>query len=75
MTNVMPPLLVLSGEVDIVTKPQAGEYIAKSSFGGSYQVIEGVNHMGFLERPDIYNSAIASFALSVQPFLTQTELK
>ena len=75
MTKVIPPLLVLSGEVDIVTKPQAGEYIAKSSFGGSYQVIEGVNHMGFLERPDIYNSAIASFALSVQPFLTQTELK
>lgn len=75
MTKVIPPLLVLSGEVDIVTKPQAGEYIAKSSFGGSYQVIEGVNHMGFLERPDIYNSAIASFALSVQPFPTQTELK
>lgn len=66
MAKVTPPLLVLSGEWDIVTKPEAGQQIATDRPGSVHQVIEGVNHMGFLERPDIYNRAISDFAQSVQ---------
>lgn len=66
MAKVSPPLLVLSGEWDIVTKPEAGQQIATDRPGSVHQVIEGVNHMGFLERPDIYNRAISEFAQSVQ---------
>lgn len=66
MAKVTPPLLVLSGEWDIVTKPEAGQQIATDRHGSVHQVIEGVNHMGFLERPDIYNRAISEFAQSVQ---------
>jgi pimeloyl-ACP methyl ester carboxylesterase len=29
------------------------------------QIVEGVNHMGFLEKADVYDAAIASFAASV----------
>ena len=66
MAKVTPPLLVLSGEWDIVTKPEAGQQIATDRPGSVHHVIEGVNHMGFLERPDIYNRAISEFAQSVQ---------
>lgn len=52
--------------MDIVTKPEAGQQIATDRHGSVHQVIEGVNHMGFLERPDIYNRAISEFAQSVQ---------
>ena len=56
------PVLVLGGEVDIVTKPVASESIAGYTPTATLRVIEGVNHMGFLERPDVYNGAIAEFA-------------
>ncbi|MDB5612435.1 MAG: alpha/beta hydrolase [Devosia sp.] len=66
MTNITSPLLVLSGAMDIVTKPQAGQTIANDRAGGIYNEVEGANHMGFLERPDIYNAAIATFANTAQ---------
>lgn len=66
MAKVTAPLLVLSGQLDIVTKPDAGLKIAKDGTEGSHRLIEGVNHMGFLERADVYNASIAAFAMSVQ---------
>jgi pimeloyl-ACP methyl ester carboxylesterase len=62
MSRITAPLLVLSGELDIVTKPDAGDSIAVQHPSGKNRRIEGVNHMGFLERADIYNPAIAAFA-------------
>ncbi|WP_172123112.1 MULTISPECIES: alpha/beta hydrolase [unclassified Devosia] len=56
------PVLVLAGEVDIVTKPVASETIAGYTPTATLRKIEGVNHMGFLERSDVYNPAIAEFA-------------
>ena len=64
------PVLVLAGDIDIVTKPEAGRAIADMTPTATYRVIEGVNHMGFMERPDVYNQAIAEFAASVQPTAT-----
>jgi pimeloyl-ACP methyl ester carboxylesterase len=29
------------------------------------EIVDGVNHMGFLEKADVYDAAIASFAASV----------
>lgn len=70
MERVQTPILILSGDKDIVTKPQAGGQIAADCPTGLHRVVEGVNHMGFLERPDIYNSAISDFVRSVQPKAT-----
>lgn len=67
MARVTPPLLVLSGEIDIVTKPQAGRQIAADRGDTIHLAIEGANHMGFLERSADYNRAIADFAQSLQP--------
>nr|MBF0683154.1 hypothetical protein [Pseudomonas sp.] len=56
------PVLVLAGAADIVTKPIASQTIAGYTPTATLREIEGVNHMGFLERADVYNPAIADFA-------------
>lgn len=56
------PTLVLAGDLDIVTKVEASETIAERVPGASLQIVEGVNHMGFLELAGAYNSTIAAFA-------------
>ncbi|UYY60155.1 alpha/beta fold hydrolase [Sphingomonas sp. S2-65] len=61
------PLLVVGGGVDIITKEEAGQRIAGEARTARYERIEGVNHMGFLERADVYNRLIGEFAASVQP--------
>jgi pimeloyl-ACP methyl ester carboxylesterase len=61
MAQVNVPLLVIGGDKDIVTKLEASRTIANAA-SGQLTVIEGVNHMGPVERADLYNEAIASFA-------------
>lgn len=67
LPGIRPPVLVIAGDKDIVTKLQASETISSAIPDARLQVVEGVNHMGFLERAEIYNEAIAAFAASVQP--------
>ena len=62
LAKVSPPVLVLGGEVDIVTKPDAGVAIAVTSPRAQYLPVEGVNHMGFLELSAVYDQQIAQFA-------------
>lgn len=68
-TEVLPtvpvPVLVLAGEKDIVTLAQASHVIAKAAPDARLVQVDGVGHMGFLERPDAYNQAIADFAAAV----------
>ncbi|QTC90269.1 alpha/beta fold hydrolase [Brevundimonas goettingensis] len=59
------PLLVLGGSADVITKAEASERIAREG-SGSVEIIDGVNHMGFLERAELYNLAIRSFAERLQ---------
>jgi len=61
------PVLVIGGDKDIVTKLEASHTIAEESDLAALQVVEGVNHMGPMERADLYNQMIAEFALTVQP--------
>lgn len=71
LAKLRKPLLVIGGDLDIVTKLGASEEIAGESPSGKLQVVQGVNHMGPLEQAEIYNEAIATFALSVQPSATR----
>lgn len=69
------PVLVISGDVDIVTKLEASQTIAKLIPNARLEVVAGVNHMGFLERADIYNAAIAEFADDLaKPALHPTQM-
>ncbi len=67
LSKLAVPILVIGGERDIVTRLKASQEIVSATPGARLQAIEGVNHMGFLERADVYNTAIASFADAVQP--------
>lgn len=61
------PLMVIGGDKDIVTKLEASRTIGGESDMARLQVVEGVNHMGPMERADVYNQLISEFALEVQP--------
>jgi len=60
------PILVLGGSKDIVTKPEASEYIAGTAPRGRLHIVEGANHMGPVEQADAYHTAILGFAQSLQ---------
>lgn len=59
------PLLALGGALDIVTKPDASQVMAADAPSAELEVIDGVNHMGFLERADSYHLAIETFVASL----------
>lgn len=58
------PLLVLGGDLDIVTRPEASCALALSA-QARLEIIDGVNHMGFVERSDAYHHAIAEFVKTI----------
>ncbi|MDB5421017.1 MAG: hypothetical protein JWR59_964 [Brevundimonas sp.] len=64
LANLGVPLLVLGGDRDIITKLEASRNIAAAG-RADLEAIEGVNHMGFLERSDLYNLAIEMFAARI----------
>lgn len=61
LANLKVPTLVIGGDADLVTKLEASREIVASAPAATLQVVEKVNHMGFLERADVYNQAIAAF--------------
>jgi pimeloyl-ACP methyl ester carboxylesterase len=61
--NVSAPVLVIGGALDIVTKPEASQTLAT---GDGLTIVSDVNHMGFIERAEIYNDLIMRFADKVQ---------
>lgn len=61
------PALVIGGDKDIITKLEASRVIANESDLAILRVVEDVNHMGPMERADLYNAMIGDFALEVQP--------
>lgn len=61
LARMSSPALVLAGGLDIVTKVEASQTIAGLIPGAALQIVEGVNHMGFLELAETYNDAIAGF--------------
>jgi len=61
LADVGCPVLVVGGEIDVVTKVEASEHIASTSSQASLRRIAGANHMGFLEQADPYHAEIAAF--------------
>ncbi len=60
------PVLVIGGDKDIVTKLEANRAIAQESPLATLEVVKDVNHMGPMERSDLYDRMIGDFALQVQ---------
>lgn len=60
------PALVIGGDMDVVTKLEASRVIASESGLATLRVVEGVNHMGPMERADLYNQMIMGAVEEVQ---------
>ena len=65
------PILVIGGDKDIITKLEASGVMSGDNPRAQLKVVEDVNHLGPMERADLYNDLIADFALSVQPSATR----
>ena len=55
------PTLVITGEHDLVLPKEGGEEIARLLPGARLVEIEGVGHLGYAERPAVFNEAVLSF--------------
>ena len=68
------PLLVLGGSLDIITRAEASCDIVARTPGATLEIVDGVNHMGFLERADLYHLAIGTFVADLprEPALSET---
>lgn len=61
------PILVIGGSVDIVTKLEASQAIARSADAAEMEIEPMVNHMGFLERHGAYNAMLRDFVERCRP--------
>lgn len=65
-TEVLPtirvPVLIITGESDIVTLPSASETIEQSVPEAQLVRVSGAGHMGFMEQSEVYDRHIADFA-------------
>lgn len=66
------PVLVIGGDLDLVTKIEASEKLVQTSVNSSLQRVADVNHMGFLEREHHYNGLITAFIAEHGPVQAQT---
>lgn len=55
------PVLIIGGDVDLVTRVEASEALMRASRTGALQRVSNVNHMAFLEREHHYNALITAF--------------
>jgi len=56
------PVLILAGHRDLVTMPHASKDIVADTPEATLRIIDDANHMGFLERAEVYNDAMIAFA-------------
>lgn len=57
------PTLVLGGQQDLVTRPDASQVMAATAPDAELRLVDHANHMGFLERHDAYAPAIEAFCV------------
>jgi pimeloyl-ACP methyl ester carboxylesterase len=71
LRRLAAPVLVVGGDRDVITSPEASRTIAEQSPRASLEVIHGANHMAPLERAHTYDRLIGDFVLAVQPSATR----
>ncbi len=61
LSRINVPTLVIVGENDGVTPPEAARKIHEHVGGSKLVVIPGVGHLSNLEAPDEFNKALSEF--------------
>jgi pimeloyl-ACP methyl ester carboxylesterase len=65
--SITTPVLVIGFADDVVTPPHLGKEVADAMPNATYLKIADTGHLGFLERPEVVNTAILDFFTEV-PF-------
>jgi pimeloyl-ACP methyl ester carboxylesterase len=65
--RITTPVLVIGFADDLVMPPHLGAEVAEALPNGQYLEIADTGHLGFLERPDVVNSAIMNFFAGCPP--------
>jgi pimeloyl-ACP methyl ester carboxylesterase len=61
VSQCLAPVLVIGGRNDPVTKPEASEYIDASAANAKLVLIEGGNHMSFLDKREYYHELLRTY--------------
>jgi 3-oxoadipate enol-lactonase len=61
LSRVSCPVLVISGDEDILTTPQAAEAWAKAIPNVSVNTIPAAGHLASLEQPEAFNACLITF--------------
>ncbi|MDX2495490.1 MAG: alpha/beta fold hydrolase [Desulfuromusa sp.] len=59
--KIAVPTLIMVGEVDTVTPPQAARFMHDNIAGAELQLIPDAGHMSNMENPQIFNSHLMAF--------------
>jgi 3-oxoadipate enol-lactonase len=58
LPNIAMPVLCLAGEFDATASPAVMKKMAERIPGAAYACVEGVGHIGNMERPDAFNAEV-----------------
>jgi pimeloyl-ACP methyl ester carboxylesterase len=62
LARINIPTLVVVGDQDTTTKPEAGEFIARNVPGATLATLSPAKHMGLLEHHARFDRLVAGFA-------------
>ena len=61
LDKIAVPTLVLSGSDDLVAPPKMMERMAQKISGAEYVCLPGCGHLGPMDQPEAFNSALLDF--------------
>jgi pimeloyl-ACP methyl ester carboxylesterase len=64
LAEIALPVVVVQGEHDEFIRREHAEYLARSIPGAELVILPGVSHFAPLQRPDVFNRAMAEFLSS-----------
>jgi pimeloyl-ACP methyl ester carboxylesterase len=67
LSRIDVPTLVVVGDEDTTTKPEAGEFIANQVPGGRLATLSPAKHLGLVEHHGQFDRLLAEFAEECQP--------
>jgi len=67
LSEINSPTLVITGEYDRVLPKEGGQEIHDLIARSKYYEVSGVGHLGYIERPDLFNRVVVEFLKSAVP--------
>lgn len=64
LRSIQVPALIVGGQNDIMTRPEASETIAKNLPNSTLKIIQNTSHMGLLENAKVYVDYLNNFITS-----------